>query len=151
MNIELFLATLGTLFGAFSIFLILKQNRKLKKFFAGKNAGDLEYVLEDIIKALKTEIQKREHSDTRIKELEEESEKSLRGLGIVRYNPFPDVGGMQSFCVALLNEKRDGFVISSLYARDRMSLFCKPINNLSSEFELSTEEKQALDKALKNI
>ena len=53
----------------------------------------------------------------------------------------------QSFAVALLSENGDGAVLSSLYARDRMSVFAKPVKNFSSEFEMTEEEKEVLARA----
>ena len=47
----------------------------------------------------------------------------------------------------MLNEEGDGVVFSSLYSRDRMSIFAKPVKNNNSEYELTSEEKQALEKA----
>ena len=73
--------------------------------------------------------------------------KSIRGLETVRFNPFPDQGSNQSFAIGMLNEEGDGVVFSSLYSRDRMSVFAKPIKNNKSEYELSGEEQKALDKA----
>ncbi|HLC94991.1 MAG TPA: DUF4446 family protein, partial [Patescibacteria group bacterium] len=72
---------------------------------------------------------------------------SVRGLHTIRFNPFPNAGGQQSFATALLNEVGDGVVISSLYARDRMSVFAKPITHFKSEYELTDEERDALAKA----
>ena len=51
--------------------------------------------------------------------------------------------------IALMNDESNGVVISSLYARDRMSIFAKPITGGKSEFELSSEEKDVLAKAIK--
>ncbi|MEK7113754.1 MAG: DUF4446 family protein, partial [Patescibacteria group bacterium] len=73
--------------------------------------------------------------------------KSIRGLETIRYNPFPDQGGNQSFALGILNEDGDGVVISSLYSRERMSVFAKPIKNGTSEYELTGEEKEVLEKA----
>jgi hypothetical protein len=67
----------------------------------------------------------------------------------MRFNPFIDAGSNQSFAIALINDEGNGIVMSSLYARDRMSIFAKPIVNGKSEFELSSEEKDVLNKAIK--
>ena len=72
---------------------------------------------------------------------------SIRGIGTVRFNPFGELGSNQSFAIALLNEANNGVVISSLYTRERVSVFAKPIKNMQSEYELSDEEKEALAKA----
>ena len=70
----------------------------------------------------------------------------------VRFNPFKGTGagGNQSFATALLNENGDGVVLSSLYSRERVSVYAKPVQKFSSEYELSGEEKQAI-KSAKNL
>ena len=73
--------------------------------------------------------------------------KSVRGLETIRFNPFPDQGSNQSFAVGMLNEEGNGVVFSSLYSRERMSIFAKPVKNGKSEYELTTEEKEVLKKA----
>ena len=74
-------------------------------------------------------------------------QKSIRGLETVRFNPFSDQGSNQSFAIGMLNEKGDGVVLSSLYSRERMSVFAKPIKGGKSEYELTAEEKEVLKKA----
>ncbi|MGH7249434.1 MAG: DUF4446 family protein, partial [Minisyncoccia bacterium] len=53
----------------------------------------------------------------------------------------------QSFAIGMMNEDGDGLVLSSLYSRERMSIFAKPIKRGKSEYELTAEEKEALNKA----
>ena len=65
----------------------------------------------------------------------------------MRFNPFKDVGGTQSFAVAIVNEEGDGVVFSSLYSRDRMSVFAKPISKGTSDVELTTEESTVVEEA----
>jgi hypothetical protein len=74
---------------------------------------------------------------------------SLRGMHTIRFNPFQGdgSGGFQSFATAFLNEEGTGVIISSLHARDRMSVYAKPIVKFVSEFELTEEEQEALSKA----
>ena len=71
------------------------------------------------------------------------------GVKIMRYNPFKDVGGNQSFAVAIINEDGDGVVLSSLYSRERMSVFAKPIIKGVSDIELTAEEKTVVAEAHK--
>jgi hypothetical protein len=65
---------------------------------------------------------------------------------MVRFNPFEDAGSNQSFAIGLLNEQGDGVVVSSLYARERMSVFAKPIQQHNSSHELTTEEYSVIQK-----
>ena len=50
--------------------------------------------------------------------LKKESKFNFQKVGIVRYNPFSEVGSDQSFSIALLDGNNDGIVITSLYARE---------------------------------
>jgi len=126
---------------------IIKTERRLKRFFIGKKAKDLE----DTIINLEQEIVKlrkaKENTEKEIKEINLKLKKSIRGLETIRFNPFPDQGSNQSFTIGMLNEEGDGVVLSSLYSRERMSIFAKPIKNGKSEYELTEEEKKLLEKA----
>ncbi len=128
----------------FQVFWIVKTEKRLKRFFLGKKAKDLEetiMVLEDNIKLLNSAKDKIE---AELGSVNQKLRKSIRGLDTVRFNPFPDQGSNQSFAIGLLNEDKDGVVISSLYSRERMSVFAKPIKAGKSEYELTLEEKEAL-------
>jgi len=80
--------------------------------------------------------------------LKKESKFCVQKIGIVRYNPFSEVGGDQSFSIALLDGSDNGVVITSLYARDGNRAYAKPIKNCKSEYSLSNEEKQAISRAI---
>ena len=138
------------LFGAIAlieIVWIIKTEKRLKRFFVGKKAKDLEdtiITLENDIAGLK---KAKENAEKEISGINVKLKKSIRGLETVRFNPFPDQGSNQSFAIGMLNEENDGLVLSSLYSRERMSIFAKPIKNGKSEYELTAEEREALEKA----
>ncbi|MDO8683358.1 MAG: DUF4446 family protein [Armatimonadota bacterium] len=71
----------------------------------------------------------------------------LQRIGFVRYDAFDDIGGEQSFVVALLNAENSGVVLSNLYSRVDSRMYAKRINTGTSEHALSTEEQQAVEKA----
>src|SRR3989338_4498191 len=129
-----------------AIWVIITEKR-LKRFFLGKKAKDLE----DTIILLEENISKlnkaKESTEKDIVTINVKLKKSIRGLETMRYNPFPDQGSNQSFAIGMLNEEGDGVVFSSLYSRERMSVFAKPIKNNKSEYELTAEEKEVLEKA----
>ena len=126
---------------------IAKTEKRLKRFFIGKKAKDLEDTIitleNDIVELKKT----KENTEKEIIKINAKLKKSIRGLETVRFNPFPDQGSNQSFAIGMLNEENNGLVLSSLYSRERMSIFAKPIKNGKSEYELTAEEKEALKKA----
>jgi hypothetical protein len=126
---------------------IFKTEKRIQRFFVGKKAKDLEdtlIVLEDEIKRLSASKEKIEKD---IETINQKLRKSVRGLETIRFNPFPDQGSNQSFAIGIQNEDGDGVVISSLYSRDRMSVFAKPLKGGKSTYELSQEEKDAIEKS----
>lgn len=149
MNIKLdivFFIFIG-IFILINFFWMIRTEKRLKRFFAGKKAKDLEeniILLEENISKLKSAKDKIEKE---ISEINKKLRKSIRGLETIRFNPFSDQGSNQSFAVGMLNEEGDGVVFSSLYSRERMSIFAKPIKNGKSEYELTTEEKEVINKA----
>ncbi|MEK7459767.1 MAG: DUF4446 family protein [Patescibacteria group bacterium] len=149
MNIKLqiaFFVFLGLIVLVESIW-IIKTESRLRRFFLGKKGKDLEETILFLQNEINNLKQAREKMEKDIVILNEKLRKSIRGLDILRFNPFPDQGSNQSFAIGMLNEDKDGIVISSLYSRERMSVFAKPIKNGKSEYELSDEEKEVLKKA----
>jgi hypothetical protein len=76
--------------------------------------------------------------------LQEEMPKNLQRVGLVRFNPFGDTGGDQSFAIALTDAAGNGFVISSLHRRTESKVYAKPLQAWQSSYTLSDEEKQAI-------
>jgi hypothetical protein len=76
--------------------------------------------------------------------IDRRTERSLQHIGLVRYNPFDDTGSDQSFALALLDDRRDGVVISSLHGRANTRIFAKPVADGASSHNLSDEEAQAI-------
>lgn len=125
--------------------------RKLTHFMRGKNGTSLEGVLSTILDT-QDKITKRHHLLTQEHTvLQQKMSTSVRGMSMVRFNAFKDTGGNQSFAAALINEAGSGIVLSTLFARDRMSVFGKPIHNFTSTQTLSTEEERALAEARQSI
>lgn len=72
---------------------------------------------------------------------------SLQWVGMVRYNPFRDTGGDQSFAIALANAHGDGIVLSSLHRRDVTRVYAKPLLGWKSTHTLTEEELEAIEVA----
>ncbi len=149
MNTKLEIAffILAGIFILLSALWAIVTEKRLRKFFLGKKAKDLE----ETILALEADIAElksaKQNIEKEIASMNAKIKKSIRGLETIRFNPFPDQGSNQSFAIGMLNEEDDGLVISSLYARDRMSIFAKPIKGGKSEYDLTEEEREALKKA----
>jgi hypothetical protein len=127
------------------IWFVLRLNAIIK----GSDGKGLLRTLDNITKI---EKENKEVLDKLIKDLAklaEDGHLHIQKVGLVRFNPFNETGGDHSFSLALLDGKDQGFVITGLHTRERTRLYVKPVNNLKSEYELSNEEKKALEKASK--
>jgi hypothetical protein len=150
--ITIALVVLACLLFIWNIFLQIGLGRlkKLNKdIFAGNKAKNLEEVIMQQSKNLKTldkDIQELYNISNQINNL------AFRGLhktGMVRFNPFKEVGGDQSFAVAMLNGKNNGLVISSLYTREGTRIYAKSITaGTADKHPLTEEEEQAIKIAL---
>lgn len=122
-------------------------NNRVKKLTRGKDARSLEGTITSVIADMqKLESHFQQH-DSQIEILESKAARAIQGLATIRFNPFKNAGGNQSFATAFVNEHGDGVIISTLYGRERVSMFAKPITAWKCEFELTPEEGIALSNA----
>lgn len=85
---------------------------------------------------------------TSLRETQLDGQLHLQRIGIVRFNPFSDTGGSQSFTIAILDGKDNGIIMTSLYARTGNRWYIKHIKAGScTDVELSKEEQSAIKKA----
>jgi hypothetical protein len=73
--------------------------------------------------------------------------RAFQRVGLVRYNPFEETGGNQSFALALLDAEGNGWVLSSLHARSGTRVYAKAIRAGRSDAALSDEETAAIRQA----
>lgn len=71
-------------------------------------------------------------------------------VGVVRFNPFQDSGGDQSFAIAWVDDQQNGVVMSSLYNRAGVRVYAKPLDKGNSSYTLTDEEREAIELAKKN-
>ena len=82
------------------------------------------------------------------RDLERTGQRAVQRVGVVRFNPFTDTGGDQSFAIALLDVLGNGLVLSSLHGRADTRVFAKQVRGGRSKHQLSTEEEEAIRQAL---
>lgn len=126
---------------------IYQLEKRLQRLCRGRKGADLEETIEAILSKTKQLIDHQKELESQHQIFEEKLATSVRGVGTVRFNPFKGSGSNQSFATAFLNEHGDGVIISSLYSRERVSIFAKPVEELESKYELMKEEQEALSKA----
>ncbi len=120
---------------------------KISKFTKGQDAKSLEDIIHNCIKQVEELKEKNELIAKHSISLEERVSESIRNTSTIRYKAFESGSSNQSFSTSFINEKGDGVVISSLHNRDRISVFAKPINKFTSEYDLTDEEKEVIEKS----
>lgn len=122
---------------------------RIKKLLMGKNGKSLEDSILALRGAWEDYSSFKKDSIEYLKNIEARLKRSLQAVETVRFNPFKGTGsgGNQSFATAFVSEKGDGVVISSLYSREHISVFSKPLKKFESEFETSQEERSAISGA----
>lgn len=129
------------------VFMLARQQRLLGQYqhlMTGTSGGNLEALLHDHIATVRETEVRVEAVDKLAHRLEKSGYFSLQHLGVVRFNPFHDTGGDQSFALALVDGHGNGVVLSSLHGRDFTRVYAKPLQRWESSHSLTDEEKQAI-------
>lgn len=127
------------------IWYILDMRKKIQKFLGATGINLDEDTTQGLIRRVARLEAKSEELDPRITLLEDVATMSIQKIGFVRFNPFQDTGGDNSFMLVLLDRANTGVLLSSLYMRDGIRLYAKSIEAGTPKQVLSVEEKKILD------
>lgn len=125
----------------------LKKNYKI--FMSGKNAKTLEEVLVKRLNQVDALMEANKKNEADINQIFETLRGTFEKIGLVKYDAFNEMGGKLSFSLAMLNQKNDGFIINAMHSREGCYTYIKEIIDGNSIINLSDEEKEALDIAVK--
>ncbi|HYM52949.1 MAG TPA: DUF4446 family protein [Candidatus Dormibacteraeota bacterium] len=149
-NLALVLGGLGLLVLVLLLAVVaqsMRLGRAVRAYRSLAGSGSVDSLAD----VLDSQVGRVEAVRTRLEELttiagehELRSRTSIQHIGLVRFNPFEDTGSDQSFAIALLDDRRDGIVLSSLHGRANTRLFAKPVAGGESTHTLSDEEAQAI-------
>lgn len=114
------------------------------------SGSDLDVYLKNYLQDVK-EI-KKDNSEIKAyyTKLDSDLASCIQKIGLVRYNAFSNVGSDLSFAIALLDQNDNGVVFNGLYGSDSSNIYAKPIKNGESQYQLSSEEKYAIEIAEQN-
>lgn len=126
---------------------IYKTVNHYKRLVKGSQGADLRNVLERLINSQEKFDEQLKKLDSQVLYLGRQSQFPIQKVGIVRFSPYSNTGGNQSFALALLNMEDTGVVLLSLHNREGTRIYIKPVVKGSSQLELSSEEKRAIDDA----
>jgi len=127
-------------------YIVLSHYNRLKK---GVKNGNLIKILDDILAKQKQNAKMILDFEKTIANFDTKSLKNIQKVGLVRFNPFDEIGGDQSFSLCLLDGLNDGFIVTCLHARDRSRVYAKAIKDGKAKIDLSKEELKSLDEARK--
>ncbi len=153
-NIEVMIGlSIGLLF-LFILFIIyiLKTNKAIKRYNQLVN-GINENNIEELLIAINRDI-KDMNRDINLMEQDIDGIKTklcfaIQKVGFIRYNAFDGMGSQLSFSIALLDNFKNGFILTSIYGKENAVSYGKPIKNGTSNIPLSAEEMIAIDRAIK--
>jgi hypothetical protein len=134
------------------VLVLIRRTSRLDKRIAtltrGGDGTSLETTLQANLDRVAVLARQVDELASRSAMLERIQRKAVQRVGLVRFNPFEDTGGNQSFALAMLDQHGDGLVVSSLHARAGTRVYGKAIAGGRSEAALSEEEAEALRLAL---
>ena len=122
--------------------------RRLRRVLPQGESGGIDEILDRQLKRVDGLSERVDALNRLHHELEGLSQRTIQKVGVIRYNPFSDTGGDQSFAIALLDALGNGVVLSSLHSRTDTRVFAKPVQSGRSKYQLSDEEQDAIKKAL---
>ena len=141
----LFLALIWNIFLQLNLNKLRANNRE---FFKGEKVKNLEEVLLEQAKNLKVLDKDIQELYTISNEINNLASRGIHKVSAIRFNPFKDVGGNQSFSIALLNGKNNGITSTALYTKEGTRVYAKAVTNGESpSFPLTEEEKKAIETA----
>lgn len=121
--------------------------RRWSGLMDGASSGNLEQILQGHLDRSERIGRRLDETDSRLIDLETKMGTAKRYVGLIRYDAFEDVGGSQSFSLAVYDEQGDGVVLTSQVGRADCRVYAKEIKGGRSERELSAEEQRAIEVA----
>ena len=147
---SIILGLLGVIFlwVTFLSFVFWKMHNHYNKLIGSSGKEDLKSILEVVLKSAKENKKDIESLRSYCAKIEEEGHFHIQKVGLLRFNPFKDTGGDQSFILSLVDKNDTGVIISGLYSRSGLRWYAKKVKNGKGVLhQLSEEEKKALKEA----
>ena len=144
-------AILACILAAAALIQVVRLSRHLRQVLGTANGDRLEKQLREYHSRNKQIEADFLSMTNEYKKLSSLTALSLQKISMVRFNPFGDVGGDQSFSLALLDGHDSGLVLTSIHGRGGARVYAKAVDLGKSKHSLSAEEKKALLQATKRI
>lgn len=135
-----------------ALFLMMSLRRRFVRLALGRG-GSIEESISILLRDTRELQQFRVELEKYLKISESRLRGAVQGTGLVKYNAFASngAGGNQSFSLALIDEHLSGVVFSTLYSRNHVGVYAKPLDKGTSPLELTAEEREAIEKAKQSL
>lgn len=148
-DVELIGLVVGLVWLIVLTILLIQMSSHYNKLTKGLSSKTLKSVIENLLKEIDIAQKDINSLTSRCDKLEKDGLLHIQKIGLLRFNPFKDTGGDQSFILALVDKNDTGVVISALYSRSGTRWYAKRVTKgLGVEHELSEEEKRALKEVI---
>lgn len=124
---------------------------RLKKLTRGIDNTNLEELISSYMDRVEKTTEESEEIKKLYSDIHEKVDKCLQNISILRFKAFENVGSDLSFSIAMLDNNKDGIVITSIYGRNESTTYAKPVDKGISRYELSVEESTVLNNAIEKI
>lgn len=128
-------------------FLFVRIFGHYRRLLRGVNEGNLEKILEKVLERQNLNKSEIDKINSKVALLVREGRLHIQKVGMVRFNPFNETGGDNSFVLSLLNGNMDGVVLTGLHTREKTRVYAKRVEKGESKYELSKDERKAISEA----
>lgn len=123
-------------------------NNAYRRTFRKGRAKNLEQIIEDNFRIMEDATQATQKANEQFEMLQSKMARCVQNVGMVKYRAFQQSGPELSFSLALLDDNKDGVIITNIFSKQSSSVYSKPIKDGKSNSILSLEEKEALEVAM---
>ncbi|SRR5258708_1607544 len=127
---------------------VWKQRSENRQLFPKDANRDIRNRFKEVLEEFAQLLEREQLLNKKIAEARKEGLGAIQKVAVLRYNPYQDTGGDQSFSLVLLDGNSNGVILTSLHSRASTRVYTKSISNAKADLELSKEEQQVLAKAL---
>lgn len=150
-SIIIIVAILALLTAGYSTWQVTALRRRFGAAMSTADGASIEQTLATHFKRVDGVVEHLDLLDDAYKRLAATGSLASQKISIVRFNPFGDTGGDQSFVLAVLDANDSGYVLTSIHGREGTRVYVKPVDDGKSKYPLSDEERKALSQATKRI
>ena len=149
--ITLAIASIALGLGLWAWISLRRLSDRLNGMLGGADGTSIEHTLTSHLKRVTDVDQRLAQLNDEYTRLAAMTSLASQKISLVRFNPFGDTGGDQSFSLAVLDAHDSGYVLTSIHGREGTRVYVKPVDLGKSKYTLSTEEQQALHQAARRV